>query len=135
VQEGFLRYVQVRQVGEVITAPRAWLYRVIRNYLLDEIRNNGRSTTEPLKTPVAGSETEPDSMHALAALEEELRKTLSPRELECSLLRGSGFRYEEIAAAMNLRPGTVGAMLSRATRKVNKLRVEHPPAPAAHHSE
>src|SRR5215469_7004253 len=35
VQEVFLRYFIERRYGRIIENPRAWLYHVLRNYLLD----------------------------------------------------------------------------------------------------
>jgi RNA polymerase sigma-70 factor (ECF subfamily) len=141
VQETFLRYLQARQRGEIISNPRAWLFRVARNYLLDQLRKDSHTSDEAPPQPVAGRETDPESLLALANLERNLKRTLSARELECSLLRASGFSYEEIAAAMRLRPGTVGAMLSRAGRKLANLKPDASSAAAAapaagrHHSE
>src|SRR5579862_5833641 len=37
VQEAFLRYFVERNYGRVVEHPRAWLYRVVRNYLLDRM--------------------------------------------------------------------------------------------------
>jgi DNA-directed RNA polymerase specialized sigma24 family protein len=38
VQEAFLRYSLMRTAGRSIAAPRAWLFRVLRNYLLDVVK-------------------------------------------------------------------------------------------------
>ena len=34
-QEGFIRFYQARSQGEVITQPKAWLFRVAHNLLID----------------------------------------------------------------------------------------------------
>jgi DNA-binding CsgD family transcriptional regulator len=47
-----------------------------------------------------------------------VRKTLTAREYACFRLRSDGLRYDEIAATLRLRSGTVWALLSRAVRKM-----------------
>jgi DNA-binding CsgD family transcriptional regulator len=50
-----------------------------------------------------------------------IQKTLTPRELQCVSLRSKGMRYEDIASALHLRSGTVGALISRATRRMQAV--------------
>jgi RNA polymerase sigma-70 factor (ECF subfamily) len=138
VQECFLRYLQSVKRGDAICNPRAWLFRVAQNYLLDQLRRDAHISDEPPPPSIASRETDPESLIAAADIHDQIKKRLSSREHECSLLRAGGFSYEEIARVMNVRPGTVGAMLSRASRKLKSLR--HPErAPngreAAYHSE
>src|ERR1044071_4016006 len=40
VQEAFLRYFTERRCGRVIGNPQAWLYQVVRHFLLDRIRRS-----------------------------------------------------------------------------------------------
>jgi DNA-binding CsgD family transcriptional regulator len=55
-----------------------------------------------------------------------IQKTLTPRELQCINLRSKGMRYEDIASALHLRSGTVGALISRAVRRMQSA-VGHGP--------
>jgi len=41
-------------------------------------------------------------------------------ELECLRLRTEGLSYEEVGFAMEVRTGTVGALLARAPQKIRK---------------
>src|SRR6476659_9870727 len=40
VQEAFLRFFIARSQGQRIQTPRAWLYRVLRNHILDSLRSS-----------------------------------------------------------------------------------------------
>jgi RNA polymerase sigma-70 factor (ECF subfamily) len=42
------------------------------------------------------------------------------RQAELLLLRGSGLKYEELAAALNLNPAGVGTMIVRAQQAFRK---------------
>lgn len=120
VQEVFLRYFIERRYGRDIQRPRAWLYEVMRHYLLDR-----------LKAFPASRQVDPACLDSLPALrgnpEEALESSeaagriaaaLTPRELACLRLRASGLSYDEVAANMDIRPGTVGALLARIQRKL-----------------
>ena len=118
VQEAFFRYFLCRSAGQAIASPKAWLFRVVRNYLLDQRKAASRNTaglesfrhlTSP--APTAGAA---DLLDGLAGI------GLSPREIECLRLRIEDLRYDEIAAVMGLESGTVGALLSRAHGKIRK---------------
>jgi len=120
VQVCFFRYFIHRKAGNEVENARAWLFRVVRNSVLDRLRE----TSSRGEVPIA-------DMRDSAALAWDDRPTyeqsevlshiphlLSPRELECVQLRQQGLRYDEIAAALKISPGTVGALLNRALRKL-----------------
>ena len=119
IQETFLRYFLARIRGQQMDNPRAWLFRVLRNYLLDCNRKSNSMHTVDLKKAAhvadlrqnveAGYQQSEAFRCALAAL--------SPRELECMQLRLDGFGYNEIAQIMQIRLGTVGALLARGLKK------------------
>jgi len=120
LQEAFLRYFAALSEGACIHAPRAWIYRVLHNYLTDrqkEYRVRHETSIEQLGVPFRCNEDMESQcqQHELLGL---VRKTLTAREYACFRLRSDGFRYEEIAAALSVRSGTVGAMMSRAIRKM-----------------
>ena len=50
--------------------------------------------------------------------EDAFKAMLAPREFECLRLRTEGLDYNEIANAMSIRPGTVGALLHRVGQKM-----------------
>lgn len=121
VQESFLRYFLVRRRGEPVHNPRAWLARVLRNYLIDESRRDARKAELHLGAGRMDPGPDPYSRARHEEVRGALRLALSPREWECLELRASGMKLKEIASAMGLRPGTVGVLLGRAARKVLRL--------------
>lgn len=122
VQEAFLRYVAFRGSGEEVRSPKAWLVRVMRNYLLDMARQS-RS-----RVHVSLEEAHGRAAHTaaggrdglLAHVADMLPSLLSARELECLRLRAEGFGYAEIAEVLDISAGTVGAMLTRAHSKIRR---------------
>lgn len=116
VQEIFFRYFLERiQTGRILHR-RSWLFRTMRQYL----------ETKPAEAPgrerprdVADWRQHPESAVQQKEIDRELLR-LAPRELACVRLRIEGMRYEEIASALNIRPGTVGALLARAMTKLRR---------------
>jgi RNA polymerase sigma-70 factor (ECF subfamily) len=120
VQEAFLRYFAERRCGGAIENPRAWLYRVLHNYLLDR---QGRAsvtrevTSDGLADPMDVAQN-PETRLAHSQAAQQLAEVLTGREFECLRLRAEGLSYEEVAAALGIRSGTVGALLTRVRRKL-----------------
>ena len=123
LQEAFMRYFIALSEGQQMAHPRAWICRVVCNYLLDRrkrFRVRGDRSLEELTACSGGS---PD-VEASCYRREVLRlieKTLTRRELQCVKLRREGFQYEEIASALALRSGTVGALISRAVKRMQAV--------------
>jgi RNA polymerase sigma-70 factor (ECF subfamily) len=120
VQEVFLRYFAERKCGGSIENPRAWLYRVLHNYLLD------RQAKASIKREVGSEEAvepqdrtqDPEARVARSQAARQIEQDLTGREFECLLLRAEGMSYEEVAAVLGIRSGTVGALLARVRRKL-----------------
>lgn len=121
VQEVFLRYVIERRYGREIENPRAWLYRVLRNYLLDRRKAavNREVLTENLDR-IACSQRSPEGILDRSETAQGLAELLSGREFDCLRLRAEGLEYAEIADVLGIRIGTVGALLSRAQKKTRR---------------
>lgn len=115
VQEAFLRYYAERRRGLLIRTPKAWLARVILNWLVDEARR--QKAKARLVEGIAAREQETAGP---AALLEKLRSRLSPREFECLRLRCMGFKYHEIADTLGISGGSVARLMSRALNKARK---------------
>jgi RNA polymerase sigma-70 factor (ECF subfamily) len=123
IQDAFLRYFVACREGQVIRNPVPWLYRVLRNLLLDEAR---RLAWRPSGSDDAGYEQadrrcSPEAYFWCKEVSNDLRGSLSGRELECLQLRVEGMEYREIAQTLRIRPGTVGALLSRALKKARRV--------------
>lgn len=123
VQEVFLRYFVERRFGRNIENPRAWLYHVLRNYLLDQIKaapNRREVQAANVEALVQETNANPENLLERSQMAKEIAKVLSGREFTCLTLRGEGLSYSEIAQVMDVRIGTVGATLSRAQEKLRR---------------
>ncbi|MGE5644404.1 MAG: RNA polymerase sigma factor [Acidobacteriota bacterium] len=122
VQEAFLRLFIMRSAGQEIRSPRAWVYRVLHNHVLDQKKAGSRNEVglESLaNAPVAGLDPEADYSR-FELLRRTLVQALTPREIECVRLRAEGLGYEEIAEVLGVRSGTIGALLTRAHKKIRQ---------------
>jgi RNA polymerase sigma factor (sigma-70 family) len=120
VQEAFLRFFIARTAGQDIRSPRAWLFRVLRNEVLDRKKAGSRNEIgleSVMNSPGPGYDPEA-AYGRVEALRRTLGTALTPREVECVQLRSTGLRYDEIAGVLKLRSGTVGALLARAHKKI-----------------
>jgi RNA polymerase sigma factor (sigma-70 family) len=122
LQEAFFRFFLCRSAGQQIRSPKAWLFRVARNYVLDEKKAGNRNEVgmeSLLNMPGPADSPEADG-RVSDLLQGLLQIGLSPREIECVRLRTEDLRYEEIACVLGLQAGTVGALLARAHGKIRK---------------
>ena len=120
IQEAFLRYFGARAGGQQVDNPRAWLFKVLRNYILDCRRKDHSMPAIGLEAArqVADSRQDLESDYQQTERFRRALSALSPREQECVLLRLEGFGYEEIAEVLGIRSGTVAALLARALKKM-----------------
>lgn len=118
VQETFLRFFLVRLQGETIQNPSAWLHRVLHNYICETVRSSVVQACVSLdEETFEKAQVAPET--ASVEWEQTFKNLLAPREFECLRLRTEGLDYVEIASAMSIRPGTVGALLHRAGQKIH----------------
>jgi len=129
VQETFLRYFIERRYGRVIECPRGWLYRVLRNYLLDRLKAGStvRHADPRLLESLPAARGNPEVPFRNSEIAREIAGALSPREFDCLCLRAEGLSYLEIAAALDIQPGTVAALLARVHQKLERA-ASSPPA-------
>ena len=102
--------------------PKAWLFRVLRNHLLDTLKSatvKNEVTIEGVQDP-ADHYNDPEKHYQRAEMARELNRMLAPRELECVRLRAEGLSYDEVARVLGLHQGTVGATLARAHKKIRR---------------
>jgi RNA polymerase sigma-70 factor, ECF subfamily len=123
VQEAFLRYFIERRYGRSIVNPRAWLYQVVRNYLLDRKKSAavGQEVAVEQADALPAKEANPHEMVERRDTVREISAALTARELECLRLRSEGLSYEEIGTTLFISPGTVAALLARAHTKLRTL--------------
>lgn len=120
VQESFLRYCMERRYGRNIESPRAWLFQVLRNHLLTKWNSaaEAREVGSERLDAMPGERVDPEAMASRQQRAREIQAQLSERELDCLRLRAEGLSYAEIAQVLEIRTGTVGAMLSRVSEKL-----------------
>jgi RNA polymerase sigma-70 factor (ECF subfamily) len=122
LQETFLRYFMARTQQAEIESPRAWLYRVMRNCITDWAKQSASKGERALEEDAgASAQADPEEAYQRLELNAQILQALSPREHECARLRSQGLRYEEIAHVLGITSGTVGALLTRAAKKVREL--------------
>lgn len=123
LQETFLRYFLTRMQGEAIANERTWLHKVMRDLILDWKKSSEAQDLVALEAAEASAaqprdETEPANRELPWAM--KIARILAPRERQCISLRSEGLAYTEIATAMNISVGTVGALLNRAIQKLKR---------------
>lgn len=122
LQEAFFRFFIARSSGQQFQSPKAWLYRVVRNYIVDQKRSFTRkeiAIESALNVPNPVPDA-PTGITSTSLLQRAAQIGLSAREVECFRLRSEGLRYEDIAAVLGLQSGTVGALLARAHGKIRQ---------------
>ncbi len=126
LQEVFLQLLQAKATADRVRNRRAWLFRVVRNACLRELRRQHRQAEIEMPFEPRGAIVNPEISYQRRRLACELIGRLTPRELACVRLRAEGFSYAEIARSLDIRLGTVGAFLNRATAKCRSLVAEVP---------
>ena len=112
LQEAYLRAYRALPRFRGGAAFGTWLYRIVYNACLDELRR-GRSRREvalheqPAGVSPDGVEEQLDLERALAALPPELRAVVL-------LVDAEGLSYDEAAEVLGVASGTIGSRLSRA---------------------
>ena len=122
VQEVFLRYFAERRYGHNVLNPRAWLYRALHNYLMDQLQSPASKyevASEGVLQISAGHEPA-ESLLEHTQTAQQIVSRLTPRELDCLRLRAQGLSYGEIAGKLGIRAGTVGALLPRVYAKLRQ---------------
>ena len=117
-QEVFLQLYQQSPQGQREHNISAWLYRVAMNRGYNAIR--GRQRRWQRNTILVPDESEQETPPEAAARREEQRQVraslaqLKPQQAQLLLLRQMGLSYDELAAACDIAPSSVGKLLSRA---------------------
>jgi RNA polymerase sigma-70 factor, ECF subfamily len=123
LQTAFLSLWDQLQRDAEIRNVRSWIYRVVHNLAMDQIRaRDRREVTEAMWAARQDSAHRAASQSGEAALvlRSELAHAmsiLSPRERECLLLRAEGLSYQEIADVLQTSAKAVSVHLTRGLRK------------------
>ena len=100
-----------------------WVYRTALRLGLNELRRNARRNHYERQSGLGRSSLTPEDTHRAEEEREQVRQILAaldPRQSELLLMRSQGFTYEEIAAAAEVSPSSVGTLISRAQQAFRK---------------
>ena len=119
-QESFVRLL-TRPLPE--DEARLWLFTVATNLFRDSARTGKRRERLLQGAPVSLHGTalpapdEPVERAQEVARVRDALQRLAARDRQMLLMREEGFRYDEIAKAVEVAPGSVGTLLARALRR------------------
>ncbi|MFN3658340.1 MAG: RNA polymerase sigma factor [Pseudolabrys sp.] len=112
VQEAVARALGARRVPEDAAAYRAWMFKIVRNAALDEIR---RLRPEAIEEEPAVDLWRYDNACIAKITVEQGLATLPGQHREIiALIDIAGFSYSEAAAVLNVPIGTVMSRITRA---------------------
>jgi RNA polymerase sigma-70 factor (ECF subfamily) len=112
VQEAFTDLYKELRSGKPVVHPKAWVMRVIRRRIWREYH-----CKEPVCEQLDLIPEVPAHMRYSGEIG-LLLSHLTAREAEAMLLRAAGLDYTGIAEELGIATGTVGALLSKALRKM-----------------
>lgn len=130
IQESFLLLFQHLQRGKSRENLRGWIFRVARNLALKQRTANQLrllltvqfEETSPQQRPHPGLNPE----EHLQSKQRQVRllavvEALSEQDQSCLYLRAEGLRYREIAQALGISLGSVGASLARSLARLSRV--------------
>jgi RNA polymerase sigma-70 factor, ECF subfamily len=116
-QEAFMRLTE-QSLPE--SEARPWLFTVATNLVRDRARKASRHRRLEPHVPEAQRPLPPDisvERKERIRMVREVLGQLSERDQTMLLMREEGFKYAEIAEAVDVAPGSVGTLLARAARR------------------
>ncbi|MDT8436555.1 MAG: sigma-70 family RNA polymerase sigma factor [Gemmatimonadota bacterium] len=120
-QEAFVRLLEQDLPADEV---RPWLFVVAANLARDGTRRTARRRRlleehAPLPSRPEAPERRVERGERIGRVREALA-ALSERDRTLLLMREEGFRYSEIAAAVGVKPTSVGALVARALKRFRK---------------
>lgn len=117
VQEGVLRALSKQHLWREGTSLRAWLFTILHNQFVNEIRRTAREGTAVELCEVDAQLASPPTQDKLLELRDVCRAlaTLTNGQRDAVIRVGiDGWTYERVAKATGLPVGTIRSRLSRA---------------------
>ena len=114
VQEAAARAIAARRVPEHDPAYRAWMFRIVRNAAIDELRR--LHSARPTDLPVREADLWhfDDSRIAKITVEQGLAALEASQREIIAIIDIAGFSYAEAAGMLDIPIGTVMSRISRA---------------------
>lgn len=121
-QESFIRFFQARSQGEDVTQPRAWLFRVAHNLLVDYGRKKKPELLDAdgwlrVERQIGGTT---EGMEARAEVLSLPWHKLTRLEFQCLQLRSEGLKFREVGEVLDLSISTVASYIARALKKLQE---------------
>jgi RNA polymerase sigma-70 factor, ECF subfamily len=124
--EAFMRYLQQPPAHEEHLA--GWICCVATRLGLNALRASKRRARyeetaalyQVIRTPSQSPIEELERASEQSQVRSALRR-MNRRSAELLLLHHSGFSYKELAAILNLSPGSIGTLLARAEKEFEKI--------------
>lgn len=118
-QEAFVRLLARPDLDE--EAARLWIFTVATNLVRDRGRSTSRRQRLLQAVPVRPSsgplpDEQLERSEKIAGVRAALDQ-LAERDRQLLLMREEGFRYGEIARAVDVAPGSVGTLIARALKR------------------
>ncbi len=129
-QEAFIRLLRSLHTYRGDTKFTTWLYRLVTNVCLDELRRRGRLMSSldaaPESAPPEPSDSDPwvqperwaSAAESAAELHRALGALSTPQRLALTLFYLQDLRYEDIAQVMDLPLNTVKSHIRRAKERL-----------------
>jgi RNA polymerase sigma-70 factor (ECF subfamily) len=123
--EAFLKLWRSPQVHNADSNVEAWLYRTAVRLGLDELRRQTRRSRfeNCLRFASPAPAPSPEELHAAVEEQSRVRVVLAAlprRQSELLLLRSHDLSYNEVAAALEIHPASLGKLLARAQQSFRK---------------
>lgn len=141
VQDSFIRAYRFFHRYDPSMAFTSWLFRIMSNAYIDQVRRRGRLKTTSLDQSgadgnstweLADEESRPDKAMFDGALAEPVQQGLLAMNVEFRtavlLADVEGMAYEEIAEVMRTSVGTVRSRIHRGRQQLRKYLSRHAPA-------
>ena len=114
VMDCFVRYTELASKGEKIKSPKSYLYQMVRNRCMDELRNaNNTENVESL--PELPDDTDYfERFEREASLWSEIDKLPPTCRTVFLMSKRDGLKYETIAESLNISVKTVEAHICKA---------------------
>jgi RNA polymerase sigma-70 factor, ECF subfamily len=134
LQDAMIKAYQAAGSFRGTAAVTTWLHRIVVNACLDRIRAAGRRPTVPLPEDDLAAEPQTafgDPQHAALRLSVHRALAELPFDQRAVLVYIDmlGYPVEEVAAILDVRPGTVKSRASRARKRLAARLPEFGPAP------